>query len=308
MVNKPILTKVDLNADLYPMHKAGNGISDFGMDNTSSLLDNGFGLYSTRDLKKNIGPFKTQYFRISLTRAGSATFHIGLDQYTTRRNSILFGIPGQLFSLHDTSEDFLAYYMLFTERFIGDFFLLQNRKQHFPFLTHAGLQCFQLDDDIAAETESLIFKINAEIKARKPDCNQMIRLYIQQIILHANRCYGTHLLAQRTHPDIQQVLYHDFLKLVNEHYLTIRKVSAYADLLHVSPDYLNRVIRACADRTAHELIDEMLILEAKSYLLHSPLSIAEIAYQLEFSDPSHFNRFFKKYSAATPAEFRERSQ
>ncbi len=46
------------------------------MDNTSELLDGGFGLYSTTDLKKNIGPVKTEYFRISLTRKGNASFDI----------------------------------------------------------------------------------------------------------------------------------------------------------------------------------------------------------------------------------------
>jgi AraC-like DNA-binding protein len=52
----------------------------------------------------------------------------------------------------------------------------------------------------------------------------------------------------------------------------------------------------------------MLILEAKTYLLHTALSIAEIGYKLDFTDPSHFNRFFKKYSGATPAVFRNQSE
>lgn len=133
------LKKINLDADLYKLHKSGKGDSDFGMDNTSELLDEGFGLYSTIDLKKNIGPIKTQYFRISLTRKGSATFDIGLEKYKTTRNSILFGIPGQIFSLNQFSNDFLAYYMLFTEKFINDIILKQYSKQHFPFLSYSGL-------------------------------------------------------------------------------------------------------------------------------------------------------------------------
>lgn len=298
------LKKINLNADLYKLHKSGKGTSDFGMDNTSELLDDGFGLYSTIDLKKNIGPVKTQYFRISLTRKGQATFDIGLEKYNTKRNSILFGIPGQIFSLHDVSNDFLAYYMLFTEKFINDVVLKQNRKQHFPFLSYAGLQCFQLHDSTADEIESIIFKINNEVKGRKADCREMISLYIHQILLLANRNYGTVLLSNQNTPNAHQTLYNDFLKAVSQHYLTVRKVSAYSDMLHVSPDHLNRAIKSCSHKTAHEHIDEMLLMEAKAYLLHTPLTISEIAYKLEFSDPSHFNRFFKKYCALTPLEFR----
>ncbi|MBK9736442.1 MAG: AraC family transcriptional regulator [Saprospiraceae bacterium] len=87
----------------------------------------------------------------------------------------------------------------------------------------------------------------------------------------------------------------------------MRKVSSYADMLHVSPDHLNRAIKSCSDKTAHEHIDEMLLMEAKAYLLHTTMTIAEIAYQLEFSDPSHFNRFFKKYCSLTPVDFRNQS-
>jgi len=301
------LAKIKLDTDLYHLHKSGKGDSDFGMDNTSELLDDGFGLYSTVNLKKNIGPIKTQYFRISLTRKGSANFKIGLEKYTTKRNSILFGIPGQIFSLHQFSKDFLAYYMLFTENFIADALLKYNRKQHYPFLSYSGLQSFQLDNNTADEIESIIFKMNQEVKERRSGCSEMIKLYIHQIILLANRCYGTVLLSNSQSTSLQQALYNDFLKLVSQHFLTVRKVSAYAEMLHVSSDHLNRAIKSCSDKTAHELIDEMLLIEAKAFLLHTSLTIAEIAYKLEFSDPSHFNRFFKKYCELTPAEFRNQS-
>jgi len=65
------IQKIKLNTELYKLHKTGTGKSEFGMDNTSDLLNSGFGLYSTIDLKKNIGPVKTEYFRISLTRNGT---------------------------------------------------------------------------------------------------------------------------------------------------------------------------------------------------------------------------------------------
>lgn len=79
-------------------------------------------------------------------------------------------------------------------------------------------------------------------------------------------------------------------------------------MLHVSADYLNRIIKAHSDKTAHQLIDEMILIEAKAYLLYSQLTIAEIAYQLGFSDPSHFNKFFKKLAHCTPLQYRNKSE
>ncbi len=197
--------------------------------------------------------------------------------------------------------------MLFTEKFVSQVILNQNSRQRFPFLSYSGLQCFQLDSSTANEIENIIFKINKEVKERKADRSEMIRLYLQQIILLANRNYGNVLLSYQPAPNTHQALYNDFLKSVSQHFLSVRKVSEYADMLHVSPDHLNRAIKSCSAKTAHEHIDEMLLMEAKTYLLHTFLTIAEIAYKLEFSDPSHFNRFFKKYCGQTPADFRNQS-
>jgi AraC family transcriptional regulator, transcriptional activator of pobA len=301
------IKKARLDTDLYKLHKSGKGKSEFGMDNTSGLLESGFGLYSTTDLNKNIGPVKTEYFRISLTRKGSASFEIGLEKYQPQRNYILFGIPGQIFSLHDISDDFLVYYMLFSEQFISDSFLKLNKKQHFPFLTYSGLQCFELDEDTANEIEAIVFKINDEVKSNKPDCIEAIRLYIQLILIFAGRNYGTILLSQYGTSNTLRSLFNSYLKLVSQHFLSTRKVADYAKKLHVSPDHLNRAIKYCSDKTAHELIDEMILMEAKAYLLHSNITVSEIAYKLEFADPSHFNRFFKKNCGQTPLEFRRKS-
>jgi len=302
------IKKIELDASLHKLHKKGEVKSDFGMDNSSELLDNGFGLYSTTNLKENIGPVKTVYFRISLTRKGQADFNIGLEKHKPKRNSIVFGFPGQIFSLNKPSEDFLAYYMLFSEKFISGIFSLKKTREQFPFLTYSGLQCFQLNDATANEIESIIFKMNDEIKSRKANCSEAIRLYIQLILVHANRDYGTMLLSKQGTNNSGQILFSNFVKLVSQHFLTIRKVAHYANMLHVSPDHLNRIIKSNADKTANELIDEMIVMEAKAYLLHTKMSVAEIAYKLEFTDPSHFNKFFKKTNNCTPLEFRIKSE
>lgn len=301
------LKKISLSTDLYRLHKADVGESNFGMDRSPQLLDDGFGLYSTAGTKRNIGPIKTEYFRIGLTVKGGAGFDVGLEKYRTQRNSILFSIPGQVFSLHDCSPDFTAYYMLFTEPFISDSLIGLRRKLQFPFLTYTGVQCFMLDDATAQDVQRLILLMNDEVKKNQAGCSEMIRLYIQQILVHANRNYGDILLSGYGAPGTLQQLYNSYLKLVSHHFLTVRKVSDYAAMLHVTPDHLNRAVKSCSDKTARELIDEMMLMEAKTYLLYSSMTIAEIAYKLDFSDPSHFHHFFRKLCRKTPLEFRRQS-
>lgn len=302
------LQKYALDSALYKLHKKGAEYSGFGMDNTHDLLEGGFGLYSTANTLRSIGPVKTEYYRISLIRAGSAAFTIGLETFQPTRDTLVFGFPGQVFSLQHPTDDFFALYMLFSDGFIGETLLQKNYRNQLPFLSYSGVQCFPVREEEAADIEAIIMSMNKEIKAHKAHTAQAIRLYIQLILIIANRSYSRIVIEAKGAEDKASALYTRFVKLVSEHFLSVKKVAKYADMLYVSSDHLNRTIKAHSGRTAHELIDEMLLREVKAYLLHSQLSIAEIAYTLDFSDPSHFNKFFRKLAGCTPLQFRGTSE
>lgn len=301
------IKKITLTETLHELHKDKSNVSNFGMDNTSELLDGGFGLYSTANTKRSIGPIKTEYYRIAFIRSGSADFSVGLETFRPVRDNILFGFPGQLFSLQNLTEDFFAYYILFSENFIAETLLLKNYRNQFPFLSYDGAQCLPLNEEESKEIETFIFKINDEVRAGKANASLAIQIYIQLILIISGRNYTQTVLSKHDSLDSGAALFSRFLRLVGEHFLSIQKVGSYAEMLHVSADHLNRIIKTHSDKTAHELINEMLAIEAKAYLLHSKLSISEIAYSLNFSDPSHFNKFFKKTSGCTPLQYRNKS-
>ncbi|HEY9819467.1 MAG TPA: helix-turn-helix domain-containing protein [Candidatus Sericytochromatia bacterium] len=48
------------------------------------------------------------------------------------------------------------------------------------------------------------------------------------------------------------------------------------------------------------------MLEAKNLLTHTDLDIADISDNLRFDEPTNFSKFFKKYVALTPLQFRNR--
>ncbi len=155
------IKKYTLSPALHRLHKKGVEKSDFGLDNSKELIDGGFGLYSSVDMKSRFGPIKTEYYRIGLVRKGDISFDIGLESFHPTRNSIVLGFPGQVFSLYEKSEDFFCYYLLFKEEFIQPA-LLQSRKK-FPFWTYSGVQCYLLSEADANESEKFILKINDEL-------------------------------------------------------------------------------------------------------------------------------------------------
>ena len=90
-----------------------------------------------------------------------------------------------------------------------------------------------------------------------------------------------------------------------KHIYQIQSVPEYAQILNISANYLNKCVKKCVNKTSQDLLNEMLILEAKTLLKYSNLQIAEIAIKLCDQTPSNFTRFFKSQTGITPKEYLE---
>jgi AraC family transcriptional activator of pobA len=92
--------------------------------------------------------------------------------------------------------------------------------------------------------------------------------------------------------------------LVEEHFRRERLIAFYAQALSMTPDRLNDHVKRATGVTAGHLIRQRVLTEAKRQLVFTNQAIQEIAYDLAFSDPSHFTRFFRKQTGLTPQAFR----
>ena len=68
---------------------------------------------------------------------------------------------------------------------------------------------------------------------------------------------------------------------------------------------LYRKLKAVTGWSVNSLIREIRIKEAKQLLMNSELNISEISYQLGFSDPLYFSKYFKKEVGVAPVVFRK---
>jgi AraC-like DNA-binding protein len=100
-------------------------------------------------------------------------------------------------------------------------------------------------------------------------------------------------------------LYQLFLKLLNQHNPMRNKVSYYAGILNTTPQNLNAACRKAIDLPAAEVLAGFIVNEAKRLLLYTDKTVSEISFSLNFNDPSHFVKYFKRLSGHTPQSFRE---
>jgi AraC family transcriptional activator of pobA len=93
-------------------------------------------------------------------------------------------------------------------------------------------------------------------------------------------------------------------RLVEDHFRNERQLAFYAGKLAMTVDRLNDHVKRATGVTAGHLIRQRVLTEAKRQLVFTTQPIHEIAYDLAFSDPSHFARFFRKQTGTTPHAFR----
>lgn len=87
-------------------------------------------------------------------------------------------------------------------------------------------------------------------------------------------------------------------------FTTTRRAQDYATRLGYSFKTLSRSCLAATGRTAKQVIDARVILEAKRLLVHTDLPVTTISHRLGFGEPSNFGKFFTQHTGHTPGGFR----
>ncbi|WP_418176787.1 helix-turn-helix domain-containing protein [Alistipes finegoldii] len=118
-----------------------------------------------------------------------------------------------------------------------------------------------------------------------------------------------HNLAE--HPEEQnnshnraEEYFKQFTHLLGEHFREERSVGFYARQLCITPKYLTTLIKRISGQSVSEWIDNYVILEAKTLLKYSTMSIQEIAYYLNFPNQSFFGSYFKRNTGMSPSQYK----
>jgi len=118
-----------------------------------------------------------------------------------------------------------------------------------------------------------------------------------------------HYLAE--HPEWQnnshnraEEYFKQFTHLLGEHFREERSVGFYARQLCITPKYLTTLIKRISGQSVSEWIDNYVILEAKTLLKYSTMSIQEIAYYLNFPNQSFFGSYFKRNTGMSPSQYK----
>ncbi len=112
-----------------------------------------------------------------------------------------------------------------------------------------------------------------------------------------------HTKADR--PTRADIIFTQFIKLVEKNCREERRVSWYAQQLNITPKYLSEMVKQVSKRTPNEWIDNYVTLELRVLLKNSTMNIKEIATEMNFPNQSFLGKYFKEHVGMSPSEYRK---
>lgn len=249
--------------------------------------------------------FRSDFLMVMLIIKGHLTISINLEEYSAGPNSLILATPHALKQLVQMEDDVVLCGMSAT----ADFLSKQLPDNKVDMMSYFGTKYsphWQLD---AADATTMA-NIFTELLYRTETF--VAHPYGKELFFHAFSIFLYELggmgqkYAQINHADFsrKENLVMSFTGLVQQQFRKQRNVQQYAEQLHITPKYLTETVKEISGNTAGEIIDSFVILEAKRLLSDTPLSILQVAEELNFSDQSFFGKFFKRHVGYSPKEYR----
>jgi|SRR6185312_3141182 len=269
----------------------------------------GEGSFYAKNVKEHVAqhhftnlPHKHDFYLSILFTKGSGTHEVDFESYRVKPNTLFILKPGQMH--HWTlSKDVDGFVFFHTKEFYDEGFTWET-VENYPFLkSFQSHSYFELTKNTAFVLKELMHQITREYRATE-------YLKFQKIHALVNLCYVEVARLNQPKQEIKNELYIKRLQLFEElldrKFKTMKSAGEYASELSITEKHLNRIVRACLNKTTTEMIAERIILEAKRMLVQAKYNVEEIGTELGYADKSYFSRFFKKNAGDTPKGFLSR--
>jgi AraC family transcriptional regulator, transcriptional activator of pobA len=254
--------------------------------------------------------FRTDYFAFLLITGGESSYSIDNQSFALSEGSFYFTNPGHLKSFN-IEIPLKGYMVTFTETFLkqnftGDLF------QQFPFLLNETTPVMKLNADIQADMKAMFETMIQEYKGHSTFKKAILSNHLSILLYKSKELLQSHQVSIKASSRSMELV-NQFKRILNENFKNlllgksdkVLSIKEIADSMNVHPNYLSNVIKEESGKSASDWIQDRTLAETQALLKNSQKTVSEIAYNLGFTDSTHFAKFFKKMANISPSDYRK---
>ena len=252
-------------------------------------------------------PHRHDYYTVLFVEQAVGQHNIDYKTFPFRKHEVHFVAPGQV---HQVVLKEKPKGCVFT--FSRDFLVQNDIPEHFIsnvnlFRPFGDSPPLSLDPVTFERLQRIISDMEFCLPSNFTYRSRALGALLQLFLIYGNNSRNLNT-DQLDEENTGVCILRDFKRLVDQQYVQWHKVNEYAKAINISPKHLSHTVKSITGKTAKEIIQDRLVLEAKRLLLHTTMSVKEVAYHIGFEEPLHFSSFFKKKIAVSPSEYRKKNR
>ena len=252
-------------------------------------------------------PSRLNALIIGVGTEGETSLTSNLQEFRLKKDSLFIFSPKHILQVQSNNR-FKAHLIVIAPDFLKRINIDTTRMMPL-FLQFGSLPCMELTHAESQSLRSFISMVEQELKGSETDFSSEIIGGLIAATIYKIGDILTHYLTE--HPEVDSPIHNraeeyfrQFTELLGEHYKHERSVGFYARQLCITPKYLTTLIKRISGKSVSEWIDNYVILEAKTLLKYSNMSVQEIAYYLNFPNQSFFGSYFKRNAGMSPSQYK----
>ncbi|HEX7846128.1 MAG TPA: helix-turn-helix domain-containing protein, partial [Chitinophagaceae bacterium] len=250
------------------------------------------------DPEKGIQALRRQFNLVYILLGGVHDVYLGADYRWLKPNDLVI-VPENMVYASKNVHSCKGYCMHFKTEFIQPL-LTKPIAEEFSYLDIEAEHIINVTHEESELIQQSFRDIIKEYERFSPEKDYLLRNYIHILLLRLREIYRPHAKKITESATRTMKIAGQFKRLVEKNFMTIREVSQYAAMLHITPKHLSEVVKEHTGKSPKEIINDVLLLEAKVLLGSTDLNITEIAHRLQFGDQAHFSHFIKQYTGSSP--------
>jgi YesN/AraC family two-component response regulator len=258
------------------------------------------------------------FLEIAYVASGNGIHIIGENEYTVSKGNLFiinYNVPHEFRSIPNSNAKLVIYNCTFQPEFLNnslvgckDFSDVTNNllfKTIFPEEVESPVDINLMEYEYNS-IQNIYEKMHREYVAMIPGYIELLRAYIIELLISVFRIFNSSNKLKDPIENSRNLIIEKAILYLKNNYTKDIKLDDLSMMSFLSKNYFCKIFKDCTGLTVFEYAQNIRIEEACKLLKNTDKKVIEIAMSVGYKDLKFFNKVFKRYTAITPSEYRNR--